>query len=113
MALSFDPWQHGERGRETRDELAGRVFGAFRRHMWPILGHTTLDALRVLFLCGEKDTHVPADGALRFQAALGRAHPEAADRVRVEMIPGLAHLDVREPSRWWPICRRWLAADVD
>jgi len=75
VALSFDPWQHGERGRETRDELAGRVFGAFRRHMWPILGHTTLDALRVLFLCGEKDTHVPADGALRFQAALGRATP--------------------------------------
>ena len=183
------------------------MFGAFRRHMWPILAHTTLDALRVLdwataslgveggvrvgglsmggdvavalagldrrvgrvaavvatpdwlrpgmhdafdpgklldpgqpdayaryfydqlnplthqeryahgarilFLCGEKDAHVPADGALRFQAALGRADPEAADRVLVEMIPGLAHLDVREPSRWWPICRRWLAADVD
>jgi hypothetical protein len=48
VALSFDPWLHGERGTESRDVLATRGFGAFRRHMWPILGHTTLDALRVI-----------------------------------------------------------------
>ncbi len=47
-ALSLDPWQHGERGTETGDELSGRVFAGFRRGMWPILGQTTLDALRVL-----------------------------------------------------------------
>jgi dienelactone hydrolase len=198
--LSFS--QHGD-GARVRDELATRVFGAFR--LWPILGHTTLDALRVIdwatatlgvestlrvgglsmggdvavalagldrrisrvaavvatpdwlrpgmhdafdpgrpldpgepdayaryfydrlnplthleryshgprirFFCGERDTHVPADGALRFQAALRRVHPEAAERVRVEVIPGLAHMDVREPSRWWPGCLRWLGAD--
>lgn len=48
VALSFDPWQHGERGTESPDELLSRVFGDFRRHMWPILGQTTLDTLRVI-----------------------------------------------------------------
>lgn len=48
VALSFDPWQHGERGTESRDEMLARVFGAFRRHMWPILDQTTLDGLRVV-----------------------------------------------------------------
>lgn len=32
-ALGFDPWQHGARGRETKDEIRRRVFGDFRRHM--------------------------------------------------------------------------------
>jgi uncharacterized protein len=48
VAASMDPWQHGERGAEPREELMARVFGGFRRHMWPILGQTTLDALRVI-----------------------------------------------------------------
>ncbi len=48
VALSFDPWQHGERGTESQTELGTRVFGGFRRHMWPILGQTTLDTLRVI-----------------------------------------------------------------
>jgi uncharacterized protein len=46
-AVSFDLWQHGVRGTETGEQIASRVFGGFRRHMWPILGQTTLDALRV------------------------------------------------------------------
>ena len=46
-AVSFDLWQHGQRGTETGEQIAARVFGGFRRHMWPILGQTTLDALRV------------------------------------------------------------------
>src|SRR5512143_2650383 len=41
-ALSFDAWQHGARGAEAPAELAARVFGNFRRFMWPILGQTTL-----------------------------------------------------------------------
>ena len=45
--VSLDPWQHGERGTETAEQISSRVFGDFRRHMWPILGQTTLDALRV------------------------------------------------------------------
>jgi dienelactone hydrolase len=49
VAVSLDPWQHGERGTESSEELRARVFGGgFRRHMWPILGQTTLDALRVI-----------------------------------------------------------------
>jgi len=35
-------------GSESREELFRRVFGAFRQHMWPILGQTALDVLRVV-----------------------------------------------------------------
>jgi dienelactone hydrolase len=48
VAVSIDPWQHGERGSESREALAARVFGSFRRQLWPILGQTTLDCLRVI-----------------------------------------------------------------
>ena len=48
VAVSFDPWQHGERGTENREQLSRRVFGNFRRHFWPILGNTTIDTLRVI-----------------------------------------------------------------
>jgi dienelactone hydrolase len=202
VALSFDPWQHGERGTESRDDMVRRVFGAFRKHMWPILGQTTLDTLRVLdwavatlgvepacrigglsmggdvavavagvdrrvervvsvvatpdwlrpgmhdafepdtlvdqgtadayaqffydqlnplthlagyahgpaitFYNGGNDTHVPPDGALRFQAALRPAYPSAANNVSVRIVQGLAHMDVRDRNRWWPECRRGL-----
>jgi dienelactone hydrolase len=48
VALSLDPWQHGARGTESQTELQTRVFGNFRRYMWPILGQTTLDLLRII-----------------------------------------------------------------
>lgn len=48
LAISLDPWQHGERGDESPDQIAARVFAGFRDHMWPILGQTTLDAKRVI-----------------------------------------------------------------
>jgi dienelactone hydrolase len=198
IALSFDAWQHGKRGTESPQEILGRVFGNFRRHMWPILGHTTLDTLRVIdwavsslhvepdvymgglsmggdiavaaagidhrikrvvamvatpdwlrpgmedifhpgtvlpagepdnyaqyfydrlnpltklpsyahapdiqFICGEKDTHVPPDGAFRFHSALREVYPPVADKVTVTLIPGLKHLDVRDSNLWWPNC---------
>lgn len=47
-AVSFDAWQHGERTEESSDQLMTRAFTQFRRSVWPILGHTTLDAVRVL-----------------------------------------------------------------
>src|SRR5215213_7130755 len=47
-AVSFDAWQHGQRGTESRDRILERVFGGFRRHMWSILGQTTLHALRAV-----------------------------------------------------------------
>lgn len=47
-AVSFDAWQHGERTEEPPDQLMTRAFGQFRRNVWPILGHSTLDAMRIL-----------------------------------------------------------------
>src|SRR6266508_3223777 len=44
VAVSLDPWRHGQRGTESGEQIARRVFGNFRRHMWPILGQTTLDS---------------------------------------------------------------------
>jgi pimeloyl-ACP methyl ester carboxylesterase len=47
-AVSFDPWQHGARGSESADDIRARVFSDFRRHMWPMIGQTTLDCMRVI-----------------------------------------------------------------
>lgn len=47
-ALSFDPWHPGRRAAESTEALETRVFGNYRRFMWPIFGHTALDTLRVI-----------------------------------------------------------------
>jgi uncharacterized protein len=47
-AASFDAPGHGARGSGDRWEFAGSVLAAFRQRMWPLLGLTTLEALRVL-----------------------------------------------------------------
>jgi dienelactone hydrolase len=201
VAVSLDPWQHGQRGTESGEQLAQRVFGDFRRHMWPILGQTTLDALRVIdwatatldsgpevvaggvsmggdvavalagidqrvsrvaavvatpdwtrpgmrdlfdpsrvlpqgqadayaqwfydqldplthlhayahgpaitLECGADDTHVPPDGALRFQAALREAYPAVAERVRVTLHPGVGHLDGAQHPVLAQNCLAW------
>ena len=205
VALSFDPWQHGARGQETPDQVSARVFGNFRRHMWPILGQTALDTLRIVdwavatlhvapeiaiggismggdiavaaggldhrikrvaavvatpdwlrpgmrdvgnpdrvlppgepdayaqffydnfnplthldryagtpevrFICGENDTHVPPDGAFRFQGVLREQYPAAAERVEIEMIEGMEHMGAGQSELWWPECLAWLARD--
>ncbi len=200
VALSFDAWQHGERGAETQQELATRVFSNFRRAMWPILGQTTLDTLRVIdwaittfnvapyiymggismggdiavavagidhriqrvasmvatpdwlrpgmqdlfrpgtllapgvpdayaqyfydqlnplthlssythapaitFECAANDTHVPPDGAQRFQTALRQIALVAADHIRVNLIPDTGHMDTNKPI-FWRNCLTW------
>ena len=47
FAISIDPWLHGERKGELKEELRTLVFKDFRNYMWQILGITTLDAFRV------------------------------------------------------------------
>jgi dienelactone hydrolase len=47
-AVSFDPVLHGGRGSGDPWEFASSVIAEFRRGMWPILGQTTLEAMRVL-----------------------------------------------------------------
>ena len=48
VAVSLDLWQHGQRRSESAESIRSRVFGSYRRYKWPILGQTTLDALRVI-----------------------------------------------------------------
>ena len=48
VALSYDPWEHGERAKESVEALHTRVFSNYKRYMWPILAHTVEDILRVL-----------------------------------------------------------------
>jgi dienelactone hydrolase len=55
-AVSFDAPDHGARGSGDRMEFARHVLAAFRQRMWPLLGRTTLEALRVLdWLAAEVD----------------------------------------------------------
>jgi len=202
VAVSLDPWQHGERGSETGQEIGRRVFGNFRRYMWPILGHTTLDSMRIVdwaiekfdvepnvvagglsmggdiavalagidrrvarvaaivatpdwtrpgmcrltergrflpqgkadpygqwffdqlnpithlgryshgpaidFECGAEDTHVPPDGAIRFQTEMEASYPRAAKSVRVTLHPGLGHITAGGDRRVAQNCLDWL-----
>ncbi|ARJ06994.1 hypothetical protein GCM10010988_23430 [Cnuibacter physcomitrellae] len=47
-AVGLDPFRLGERGDGDDRAVVASVFAHFRRDMWPILGQTTLDAVRVL-----------------------------------------------------------------
>jgi dienelactone hydrolase len=47
-ALSFDPYQHGERSVETREELIERILSNIRRHFWPILALTAEEFPKVI-----------------------------------------------------------------
>ena len=47
-ALSFDPWQHGERMLANVDELRARVRGNIRRYFWPILAETAREVPRII-----------------------------------------------------------------
>ena len=205
VALSFDPWQQGARGQKAANQITARVFGNFRREMWPILGQSTLDTPRIVdwavatlhvapevaiggismggdiavaaagldhriarvaavvatpdwlrpgmceldnpdrvlptgqpdayaqffydsfnplthleryagapeirFICGDRDTHVPPDGALRFQAALREQYHAAAEHVEIKMIAGMEHKGPGQLEQWWPECLAWLARD--
>ena len=53
-AVSFDAIGHGRRGSGDPWEFAAEVLAAFRRRMWPILGQTTLEAMRVLTWAQER-----------------------------------------------------------
>ncbi|MFQ5908571.1 MAG: hypothetical protein ACE5JE_07095 [Thermoplasmata archaeon] len=49
VAMSFDPWQHGERGTgEPVEQMFTRAMGNFPHTVWPILGQSALDTLRVI-----------------------------------------------------------------
>jgi len=59
------------------------------------------------FECGADDTHVPADGAQRFRAALHEAYPSAAERVRVTVHAGVGHIDGGRSEALLRHCLPW------
>jgi dienelactone hydrolase len=49
LTISFDPWQHGERGAgETPEKMFAIAMGDFPNTIWPILGQSSLDVLKVI-----------------------------------------------------------------
>ena len=48
VAISFDPYQHGERRIEPQPELVSRVRGNIRRYFWPILAKTAEEVPAVI-----------------------------------------------------------------
>lgn len=65
LALSIDAFEHGERLRDTREALARRADSAFRETVWPILGRTVLDLMRVAdwaISAHDLDAHIVAGG---------------------------------------------------
>ena len=48
VALSFDPYQHGERRIEPNDALVKRVRGNIRRFFWPILARSAEETPKVI-----------------------------------------------------------------
>jgi hypothetical protein len=49
LAISFDPWQHGERGSGgTTEQMFAMAMGDFPNTIWPILGLSSLDVIKVI-----------------------------------------------------------------
>jgi hypothetical protein len=48
VALSFDPYQHGQRRIEPNEQLVKRVRGNIRRYFWPILARTAEETPQVI-----------------------------------------------------------------
>ena len=49
LAMSFDPWHHGERGSgETPEQMFAMAMGDFPNTIWPILGQSSLDVVKVI-----------------------------------------------------------------
>lgn len=103
-AVSFDAVLHGSRGSGDPWEFAASVLTAFRRRMWPILGQTTLEAMRVLTWAQEHTGR--RGGALAGGVSMGGDAAVALagidDRVRhvaaVGSTPDWSRPDMRELS---------------
>ena len=85
-AVSFDPVLHGGRG-DGGDpwELALAVLGSFRTGMWPILGQSTLEAMRIVTWAqqesGTQEDPVVA-GGVSMGGDIAIAYAGIDDRVR-------------------------------
>lgn len=102
LAVSFDAVGHGSRGAGDPWAFATDVLAAFRRRMWPILGQTTLEAMRVLTWAQEQAGR-PGDvlaGGVSMGGDVAVALAGVDDRVRrvaaVGSTPNWSRPDMRE-----------------
>lgn len=47
-AISFDPWEHGERRQDSEEQFNRKINGNKRRYFWPIMARTTEDYPRII-----------------------------------------------------------------
>jgi dienelactone hydrolase len=64
----------------------------------------------IAFHCGADDTHVPPEGALRFQEAWRQAYPRDADEIQVKLHAGRGHLDAARDQEIIDQSVAWLAS---
>jgi len=48
FAVSFDAFEHGERGNETQREILTRALNNIQQDLWPILGNSVQDSITVI-----------------------------------------------------------------
>lgn len=48
LAISLDPWMHGERGRNRKNSIRTEALKHFRTLMWQVLGLTVLDCYKIV-----------------------------------------------------------------
>ena len=74
---------------------------------------THIDAYRrdvaISFRCGAADRHVPADGAVQFRKRLIEEVPGSGERIKVDIHPGLSHIDGGSDERLCDNAVSWLA----
>ncbi len=56
----------------------------------------------------QKLTVLQGEEPIRLKTALLETYPSAGERVEVNFVPGLGHMDFLDPKAWWPDCLAWL-----
>lgn len=102
--------------------VGAAMLESFRRRMWPLLGQTVLECMRVLDWVDDRfDAPGPrvaggvsmgGDVAIAFAGIDGRisrvAAPRALDRVQVRVHEGVSHLDGARDDRLYAAALEWL-----
>lgn len=126
-ACSFDAVLHGGRGAGDPWDFARYVLASFRRRMWPILGQTTLEAMRVITWAQEQTGRIGdvLAGGISMGGDVAVALAGIDDRIRrvaaVGSTPNWSRPDMRELADASRLieqgqsdpCAQWFADQLD